>query len=278
MASPARSCKTDTVTLHALAGLPRSGSTLLANVLNQHPDVHVSGTSALQGCVAAVTNVLSNSPEVVSDLANIPDAYDTRFIPALRGLVNGWYSARSEGTVIDKSRGWILRPALLTQMDPAAVLIACVRDPRDVVASIIRRDRATAAFNTDLGLAVQDVAAKLMDPDGMVGGPIHHIEAALHGKIPVQWVRFETFTATPETVMGRLTKALGLPEHDWDFDNVENVSTDLDAIYRGKYPHNGSGAVRPVDQGWSDVLSAPLAARIAASYPLFMHTFDYKES
>lgn len=266
------------MTLHALAGLPRSGSTLLANVLNQHPDVHVSGTSALQGCVGAVTNVLSNSPEVVSDLANVPYAYDTRFIPALRGLVNGWYSARAEGTVIDKSRGWILRPALLTQMDPAAVLIACVRDPRDVVASIIRRDRDTAVFNTDLGPAVQDQVAKLMDPDGMVGGPIHHIESALHGKIPVQWVRFETFTATPETVMGRLTKVLGLADHDWDFDNVVNVSTDLDAVYRGKYPHNGAGSVRPVDQGWSDVLSLPLAARIAASYPLFMHTFDYKES
>lgn len=147
-----------------------------------------------------------------------------------------------------------------------------------MVASIIRRDRQTAAFNTDLGAAVQDMTAKLMDPDGMVGGPIHHIEAALHSKVPIVWVRFETFTASPETVMGRLTKALSLPEHEWDFDNVENTSTDLDAIYRGKYPHDGSGAVRPVDRGWDDVLSAPIAARIAASYPLFMHTFDYKES
>ena len=221
--------------------------------------------------------MLSNSPEVVSDLANVPDAYNGRFIPALRGLMDGWYSARPEPVIIDKSRAWITRPALLEEVSPGAVLIACVRDPRDVVASIIRRDRETAAFNTDLGVAVQDMVAKLIDPDGMVGGPIHHIESALHSNTPIVWVRYETLVASPEVVVDRVAKALSLNDNEWDFNNVENVSTDLDAVYRNKYPHDGSGAVKPVDTSWGDVLSPALASRIAAGYPLFMHTFGYGE-
>lgn len=265
------------MTTHALAGLPRSGSTLLANILNQHPDVHVSGTSVLFGCIQAVSGVLSNSPEVVSDLANIPDAYQNRFIPALQGLMSGWYSARTEAVIIDKSRAWITRPALLQEVSPGAVLIACVRDPRDVVVSIIRRDRQTSAFGSDLGLAVQDMTAKLMDPDGMVGGPIHHIESALHSQVPVIWVRYETLVVSPESVVGRVAKSLGLSGHEWDFDDVQNSSTDLDAVYRGKFPHDGSGPVVAPDRSRDDIISPALSARIASAYPLFMHTFGYQE-
>lgn len=112
----------------------------------------------------------------------------------------------------------------------------------------------------------------------MVGGPIHHIESALHSHLPVAWVRYETLAVTPEAVVDRLAKALSLPEHEWDLENVENVSTDLDAVYRGKYPHDGSGPIQAGDSSWGDVLSPALAARIAGSYPLFMHTFGYQET
>ena len=34
-------------TLHFLSGIPRSGSTVLAAILNQNPETHVSTTSGL---------------------------------------------------------------------------------------------------------------------------------------------------------------------------------------------------------------------------------------
>jgi sulfotransferase len=262
--------------LHFLAGLPRSGSTLLANVLSQHPDVYVSGTSALPLCIERVQEVLSNSPEVQSDLATVPGAYEN-YLAAMRGLTEGWYSDRPEATVIDKGRGWVLHRALLDQLHPGSQVIACVRDPRDVVASVERQHRNTALFNSPVARTVHDSAEMLMMKDGIVGGPIHHIEDLIRRRLTgVTWVRYESFVIDPAGTLGKLGDALELEPFGWDFEHVTNVATDLDAIYRGKYPHDGSGPIKPSGSDWRDVLDGDLAAKIASVYPLYMHTFGYQ--
>lgn len=263
------------MTVHALAGLPRSGSTLLCNILNQHPDVHASSTSPLFGCVAAVADTLTASPEAKAGLANIPGAYEN-YLVAVRNLVAGFYEHRPEAVVIDKGRGWATRPALLGQIDPEARMIVCVRDPRDVVASIIRRDRETALFAAEFGLAIQDQVTNLTSIEGIVGGPIHFVESMLRTNTPAAWVAFERLAANPDLVLERLSDALGLDAHKWDFKNVENTSTDLDALYNGKFPHVGAGEVTPPKVPWTETLPADAGAYILSLCPTLAQTFGYE--
>ncbi len=261
--------------LHALAGLPRSGTTLIANVLSQHPDIHVSGTSALPLCLEAVQNTLSTAPEVQSDLANVPGSYE-RYLAAMRGLCDGWYSDRPEPTIIDKGRGWIMHRALLSQLYPDAALIVSVRDPRDVIASIERQHRKTAAFNSPLARTAYESAELLMAPDGMVGGPIRFIEDLTRRNLPgVVCVRYESLVTDPAAAISRVHDPLGCEPFEHGYRKVENVASDLDALYRGKYPHDGSGEIKPTGRSWQDTLDPDLAALIAGRYPLFMQTFAY---
>lgn len=260
--------------IHALAGLPRSGSTLLANVLAQHPDVHVSGTSALASCVEQVQRVLTDAPEIQSDLANVPGSYD-RYLASLRGLCDGWYADRDEATIVDKGRGWVMFPTLLAQLYPNSALVVCVRDPRDVLASIERQHRATALFGSPVAPTVYEAAERLMVPDGLVGGPIRFIEDLIRRNIPAVYVRYETFVADPATTVDRVAGALDLSAHTWDFENVTNQASDLDALYRNKYPHDGSGPIKPSGRTWQDTLDPQLAGLVASRYPLFMQTFAY---
>jgi sulfotransferase len=264
--------------LHALAGLPRSATTLLANVLAQHPDVHVSGTSALPLCIEAVVNTLSSAPEVQSDLATVPGAYE-RYVGAMRGLIDGWYADHDEAVVIDKGRGWVMHRALLDQLAPGAVLVVCVRDPRDVVASIERQHRGTAAFNSPLARTIYEAADLLMRPEGMVGGPMRYAEDLLRRKAGgVMWVRYESLVVDPGAVIGRVADAMGLGPFGFDFENVENTASDLDAIHRNKFPHDGSGPIKPTGTDWRDVMDEGLAAVVAGVYPLYMQTFGYADS
>lgn len=263
--------------LHALCGLPRSGSTLLGNLLAQHPDVHVTGTSVLSACVGAVSNVLSNSPEVQSDLANVPGAYD-RYVRSLHGFIDGWYADVNETVVIDKGRGWITQPFLLNQIHSGARLIVTVRDPRDVIASIERKHRDTGVFNSPVAPMLRDAASTLLAPEGIVGGPMRFVEDLLHRRLgppDVNFVRYETLTIATEAVLSRLHEVLDLPSFTHDYDDVKNVATDLDALHRGKYPHDASGTVKSNESSWRDVIDESLGQEIASVCPLFMQTFEY---
>jgi sulfotransferase len=262
--------------LHALAGLPRSGSTLVANLLSQHPDVYVSGTSPLVDCVEAVMNVLTGSTEAQGQLANVPGTYES-YVRSLRALTEGWYEDHGEDFIFDKGRSWVMFRDLLGQMHPGSQMIVCVRDPRDVIASIEKQNRRTPVFHSPLARTIFDAADLAMKPDGMVGGPIRFIEDLIRrnaqGVIPV---RFESFVSDPAPTMQRIYGAIGCREFENDFEHIENVSPDLDALWRGKYPHDGSGAVTPSDHGWRNEMDQGLADNIAAAYPLYMETFGYE--
>lgn len=263
------------MTFHYLAGLPRSGSTLLANILAQHPDVHVTGTSPLFGAVDAIADAVSSIPEVVAELENIPGTYD-RYVGAVRAFMSAWSSHAEKPVVIDKHRGWLRRFGLIQQLDPASRIIACVRDPRDVVASFERQERKTALFNSPVHPVFHEYASRLMSPDGMVGGPITLVEDMLRRRIPVVWVRYETLLAAPEKTLEDLQDHLGLEPCSFDLEHIENVATDLDAVYRNKYPHQGDGALSADRSShWSDVMSPELAEKVAGRYPLYMQTFAY---
>lgn len=261
---------------HALAGLPRSGSTLLANVLSQHPDVHVSSTSCLAHAVEMVGDVLSSSAEVQSDLANEPGAQE-KYRGALRGLIEGWYAQREEPVVIDKGRGWAMHRLLLDQLFPGSTMILTVRDPRNVVASIERQHRRTAMFNSSLGRTIYEAAEALMAPDGMVGGPCRHIEDLVRrGLGGVHFVPYETLVRDPVGQLHATFDVLGLPGFTPDVANVEDHATDQDALYFGKFPHHDAvGQIKPTATSWEDVMDDELAGLIAGRYPLYMATFGY---
>lgn len=262
--------------LHVLAGLPRSGSTLLGNILAQHPDIHVTGTSSLTSCVQAISNTLSASAEAQGELANVRGSYG-RYLGAVRAFVDGYYADRSEAHVVDKNRGWVLLPHLLRQISPDSVIVVTVRDPRDVIASIERRHRETAVFVSPVAPTIWEAASRLMGPDGMVGGPIKFCEDLMRRSVPrTVYVPYEALVAAPEQMVSRIEREMGVEPFVHDFQNIANVATDLDALYRGKYPHDGSGAIKPSGRPWNDTLDADLAARIASVFPMYMQSFGYR--
>lgn len=263
--------------INMLVGLPRSGSTLLANVLAQHPDLHVSGTSSLAGMVDAVQGVLSTDPTVISELESNPQMY-ARYQESIRGLVEGFYSGIEKPNVLDKGRLWPILWPLVHDIWPEAHMIVTVRDPRDVVASIERSHRATGVFRSPVKLMLTEAASQLMSPEGIVGGPIRMAMDLMDRQAPgIVFVRYETFAVAPQPILSGICKSLGLAQFDFNVTDVASTGGDTDTVWRGKYPHVGTGAIAPSASKWSDVMAPELAAKIAEVNPRFMATFAYKE-
>jgi sulfotransferase len=87
-------------TLYFLGGLPRSGSTLLGSILNQHPDIYVSPTSPLG--------------DVVTDVEKSFNRVDQQFTfdrkatsyNVYKAVLANFYNHISKSTILDKHRFW----------------------------------------------------------------------------------------------------------------------------------------------------------------------------
>jgi len=123
-------------TIHFLSGLPRSGSTVLSSLLNQHPEIHSTTTSGLIDIMGALCIAWEQSPTTIAQDAEKEEAYRM-----LRSVMSSKYETVQKNIVIDKNRGWS-NPQIMETMEKvlgrSPKIIATVRNPADCAASFIR--------------------------------------------------------------------------------------------------------------------------------------------
>lgn len=122
--------------LHFLSGLPRSGSTVLAAVLNQHPSLYVTPTSGLIDLMGGTVAVWENNPSLAAQGSTKDELFRL-----LRSTAFAKYEHIEKPIIIDKSRGWA-DPQIMTTMaavmGAAPKIIATVRNIPDCAASFVR--------------------------------------------------------------------------------------------------------------------------------------------
>lgn len=282
--------------LHAIGGLPRSGSTLLCNLLNQHPHARATGTSHVPAALAAMTAHHSRSHEVKSELILHEERTLERIRAAVRGYVESWHDARwfSETgapqtlAVFDKSRLWNFQIDALRRFFPDSKAILIVRDLRHVVASCEKQNAKTAEFNPAANMLERTMFTRsdsLLSPEGTIGSALRGVEDAIrrYGRdarvrpsdCPVMFVQYEKLTEDPERELGRILDWVGLPRTTFDIQNVRNVTPEVDALYLHKFPHDGTGPVRRSDSDFYDWISPDVEELIIKTFPVFNGYFGY---
>ena len=120
-------------------------------------------------------------------------------------------------------------------------------------------------------------ADRMFSPDGMIGGPLTHIEDAIRHRADALVVfPYEALVRDPARAMRELYSELRLDWFEHDFENVENRATDLDALALFKYPHSGSGKVADRGDTWREVVAPDVARAIIERYPVFAEAFRYR--
>lgn len=264
---------------HVVAGLPRAGSTLLCNLLNQNPRFYASSTSVISQVLSSMSATWSRIPEIKSDLNRDREDTQDRMRRAMRSVVTEWYRERGD-VVFDKGRGWNSASLLLRDLFPESKIIVCVRDLRAVFASIEKQHQKFPILDDaqgPLGRGLYQRADQLFSPDGIIGQNVLGVEDILRRDSRyVQIVQFETFVKNPKLVMQAIYATLGEEYFAHDFDNVENTATDLDALYGFKFPHEGAGKVEPPDETeWQKYVSSDIAQLIMQKFAGYNRAFGY---
>lgn len=250
-----------------LGGLPRSGSTLLCNILAQNPRLHVTATS---GIINVIVKVQEMWP-LISEFQAAPRVEcESSKIRVLKGILDAYFGDAPEGSVcIDKSRGWPGFPHLadlLVEDTGPAKFIVPVRDLRDVCASFEKLARKALRAGKSLARTDQLRAfaldhdplgriANYTGPDHMIGRPVGYIKSALAQgfRDRMHFVEYEELTARPADVISGLYRFLELEGYAHDFANVKQVTQEDDWVHIFPGLHDIRPEVKPQEPSWQSV-------------------------
>ena len=121
--------------IYFLSSLPRSGSTLLASLLNQRDDTYASPTSNLSDTMGAAATAWEQN---LATKASGESETDVHLM--LQGISDSKYAIRPEKYIFDKSRAW-LHPNILKTMRSVQgniKIVATVRPVAECLASFVK--------------------------------------------------------------------------------------------------------------------------------------------
>jgi sulfotransferase len=209
--------------IHFIAGLPRSGSTLLAGILRQNPRFHAGMTGPLGAMYMALETAMSRRNEAAVFIG------DAQRRAVLKGLFSNYYDGiHQEKIVLDTNRIWCTKLPALTQLFPDARVICCVRDIgwiMDSVERLVRRNafELSGMFGFEAAGTVFSRVARLASSEGLVGYALDALREAFFGEHASRLIliEYQALTRAPRQTMALLYKMLGQEPFAHDFDNVD---------------------------------------------------------
>jgi sulfotransferase len=219
--------------IHFISGLPRSGSTLLASILNQNPDFHADIISPLGPVVSAIRTAFSPGSETHMVWTN-----EQRHA-VIGAVFDAFYEKHLDKVIFDTHRRWCADASLIAKVFPDSKIICCVREPTHVVDSFERLFRknplvASVMIQSDVQATVYERVAILLQPTGVVGYALNALHDAFYGpeRARLLLIEYTLLARKPRETMFRLHEWLGLKQFEYDFNNIKQVpgTTEFDRV------------------------------------------------
>lgn len=227
--------------MHFLAGLPRSGTTLLGAIFSQNPNLYGSATSPLPGLMASTHQSFEQSqftttPEMKNKKNDI-----------LKGLTSGLYSSVKEDVIIEKNRAWsyLLHIQTMEALLERKVKVICpVRPIADVLASfvsIMNKNGGRSNLEKEMqmrGIPLTDKGRCdfLMDPKfGTVRQAYDWMKQTFQTeyKDRLFFIEYDDLIAEPQKTMDSIYEFLEIPSYKHDFENIIAKAKEDDEISFG---------------------------------------------
>jgi len=265
------------------SSMPRSGATLLQNILGQHPGIHVTPTDGfLELIYAARVNFTNNAEFQAQDQEQMLAAWRGFCREGLKGYVDGLSDKpntciKSQG--IGEQFNWFE-----AFMGEAPKVIVMVRNVKSVLSSMEKMHRANSekAQQVHNPLEMRGLTTESRVQQWLSGPPVGLAlqrlqQMSQQGTIDKCLVlRFEDLTSKPDAVMAKVYEYLGLDAFAHDFKNVEQITKEDDAVY-GLTPNLQlvRKEVEEVTPDYQDILGKPLCKWIEQNCAGYQEDYGY---
>ena len=225
-------------TYHFLAGLPRSGNTLLSAILNQNPDIYSTPLSPLPTFMWDFATSAGNMEQTNRNTEN-----QIKSEIFLSSFIDNYYKEVEKPVVIDREKAWGT-PGNLNiikqYITPTPKIIFTVRDILEIIASFVKMDAGylkNGAYNENYYMAnyrsEKDLVAEfLMEPNGDIGKGLLSLASAFYpeNKGMFHIVEYNDLVFNPEDTMSKIYDFLEMPGYEHNFSKIEKVEKDNDEI------------------------------------------------
>lgn len=209
---------------HFISGLPRSGSTLLASLLNQNPSCYASMMSPVGRITTEALQAMGPNNEAEGFVT------DEQRRDILWGIMDAFYSNNNHAMILDNNRRWTANAALISDVFQDARIVCCVRSPNAIVDSFERLFQAhplnlSVIYGGLANTTVYERTHEIMKPTGVLGFALNAFRGAYFGpaKDKLVIVSYDDLCRFPAQIMEELTTRLRLPRHNYQFDAIQQI-------------------------------------------------------
>jgi sulfotransferase len=226
-------------TFYFMAGLPRSGSTLLSSILNQNPRFYSGPSSPVLGVMYAVEeNFTTNELYTGYPKPN-------QVIEIIGSIPHHFYSDVEKPVVFDKNRAWTARVPYIEQyIKQQAKILVPVRRVDEILTSVLSmihrnpfqegQDRINFVdeylVKTNQPINDYNRCTHLLNPDGIVYESLNAVKLGLEQNMrdKMHFVDYNDMVSNPEQVMEDIYDFLGEEYYEHTFDGLSNIHREND--------------------------------------------------
>lgn len=220
-------------TFYFMAGLPRSGSTVLSVILNQNPRFYSGPSSPVLSTMYSVENHLAND-----ELFNAyPKPEQAKNI--ISSIIYQFYNDVQKPVVIDKNRAWTARvPYIEGYIGQKAKIICPVRDIDEILTSMImmirrnpyqegqRRINFIDEQLVKLNIPISDDnrCEYVAGPQGILGQSLNALMEGFRQGFGdrIHFVEYNDLINDPTKTLSSIYMFLGEEPFEHTFDNLDN--------------------------------------------------------
>jgi sulfotransferase len=229
-----------------VSGLPRSGSTLLMNLLAQHPLVHATPTS---GCCSLLNGVKLGWNSIIEHKADKNASSPQNLKNVLNSVLYNYHNTE-KSVIIDKSRSWGANIEMVEYITGKKMkIIAPVRDISEILASfeVLHRNGSSIKSTMQNYQTTQSRVDHWASNIGEVGSAYNVLrdvfQRGLQDRLCI--VEYDTLTNNPEFTMKQIWNFLGIGCVEHDFNNIQNVTPEDDDVYGYMNLHKIRQSIEP---------------------------------
>lgn len=246
-------------TFFYLSGIPRSGSTVLATIVSQNPEIYTTPTSPMLDLI--LLNIENWTRVSATQKLHHPDQLKN----ILQGIYEYTYKHVEQPIVLDKHRAWPRNISLITNITKQKPKIICtVRDIPEVLASFISilEKNGNSYIDKDLianNKPVTNTTRCRQLWEKYVSVPWTSLKLGFENyRDCLHFVDYKEITETPEQAIDGIYKFLELKPYKHRFSNLNNPQPENDEAYGIKGLHDIRPELKRISPSANNIIGTDL--------------------